>query len=92
MLRFGSIHVEIGLLHGKGKVYGKSKCYAFFLARDKLCSAGGGKGTISDVCWIEEASFEMYAIGNAMKSHFLLVGNFCDGTLISHIRGSLHPC
>ena len=30
MLRFGSIHVEIGVLHGKGKVYGKSKCYAFF--------------------------------------------------------------
>ena len=34
----------------------KEKCMAkvnatlFFLARDKLCSAGGGIGTISDVC------------------------------------------
>ena len=45
----------------------KEKCMAkvnatLFLARDKLSSAGGGKGTISDVCWIEGASFEMYAI------------------------------
>ena len=61
LLRFGSILVEIGVLHGEGKVYDKSKCSAFFGSGQAMLRRWQ-RHYFRRLLDREKASFEKYAI------------------------------